>query len=169
MRYILLSILISIASSLALSGQELYLQLERANSLKVKRYAPGDHIRYRTKQYDAWQSGRIDQLLYEDRALVFADRITYLRDMTHFSYDRRFVQGLGGKLQQAGVTWLALSGLTEGLKALGVLESGYDFGWDTLAIGAGAYAGGLIIRRTWGTARIRLNDRRRLRIVDLDF
>lgn len=167
MRYFITTILLVLLAG-SLSSQVM-LQLERRNSLKVKRYHPGDILRFKTKEYKEWQSGEIVQILPEAKSLVFADRITYLRDITHVSYDRRWAKVGGTKLTQFGIVWLSLAGISELAKKAGVLRSNYDAGPDTIAIGVWAIATGLILKKGFGIARKRINKRNRVRIIDLSF
>ena len=149
---------------------QVYVQFERANTLKVKRYSPGDRISFKSLKYPgAWQSGEILEILPEDKAIVFADRISYLDDFEYLRYTRPWPNGIGTNLMRFGVAWFIFAGIIEGGRATGVLETQYEFGTDTAIIGGSAILGGFLTKKLWGTATYRMNSRNRVRIIDIRF
>lgn len=148
---------------------QIYLQLEKANTTKVIKFSTGDRVFFRTARYgDEWQSGNIYRILPEEKALVFDDRITYLQDITHFKYYRAWPNGIGTNLMRFSGAWFVFAGIIEGGTALGVLESNYRFGADTAIIGGTAFLTGFLTKKIWATAVRKMNDRNRLRIIDLN-
>ena len=149
------------------SGQ-LFLQLERAGSLKVKKYPQGTDIQFKTKAYpDYWQNGKIYQIIPEEQSVVFSDRITYLRDYTHFRFQRSWPNALGTNLTRFGVSWFAFAGLLTGLSEVGALENPFNFGTDTVIIGASALVTGYLTKKLFTTVTRKINGKNRLRIIDL--
>lgn len=147
---------------------QVFLQLEKANVPTVRKYAAGDKIYFMSTVYPKkWQSGRIVQILPEDNAVVFDDRITYLRDITHFKYYRPWPNAIGTNLMRFGVAWFVFAGIIEGGRATGVLDTQYKFGTDTAVIGASAILGGFLIKSVWAASVKKMNNRNRLRIIDI--
>jgi hypothetical protein len=149
---------------------QIYLQYEKANSTKVTKYGPGQQITFKTIQYpEYWLKGEIYKILPDEKALVFDDRITYLKDITHFRYYRTWPKAIGTNLMRFGAAWFLFAGIIEGGSAIGVLETNYKFGTDTAIIGGTALIGGFLTRSLWGTATKPINGHNRLIIIDLRF
>ena len=152
-----------------LDGQ-VFFQLERANTTKVKRYSIGDVITFRTDEYNEhWLTGKIVNILPDDNALVFYDKIMYLDEMTHFRYQRDWARITGNTLMRFGVAWLSFAGIIEGLRRLDAIETQYEFGTDTAIIGLSALTTGFLTKKLWQTAMVKLNNRNRVRILDIQF
>lgn len=152
-----------------LEGQK-YLQLERSNSFKVKRYQEGDEIKFRMNTFeDNWFVDPILELLPAEKSIVFYDKIIQIDEITHIQYNRRWAN-LGGKsLMSFGASWLAFGGAIEGLRRLDVIDTEYTFGTDTAIIGVTSIASGWLVQKLWSKATKKINDRNRLRILDLNF
>lgn len=159
-------IVLSLSTLDSLSAQ-LYFQFEEAFTTDVRKYQVGDIIEFRTKQFQGWQQGSISQILPEDNALLFEDRITHLEDFTHFKYTRPAAVAVGTTLELFGASWLLIGGAIEGLRGVGAIETQYEFGWDTAIIGVTSMATGFLTRKLWGKAVKKMNDRNRVRIIDL--
>lgn len=146
----------------------MFLQLERAGSLKVRKYPAGAEIKFKTAAYpDYWQNGNIYQVIPEEQSIVFSDRITYLKDYTHFRYDRPWPKAIGTNLTRFGVSWFAYAGLITGLNELGVLENPFEFGTDTVVVGGAALVTGYLTKKLFSTVTRKINGKNRLRIIDL--
>lgn len=149
---------------------QLYFQLERAGSLKVRKYSPGDPISFQTRKIpDEWQSGTILEILPREEALVFDDRITYIADINRFRYKRPWPNVIGASLFRFGIAWFVFAGIIEGGRRAGVLDTNYSFGTDTAIIGASAISSGFLIRELWAEAVLDIGTRHRVRIIDLRF
>ncbi len=158
-----------ILCSKGISGQ-IYLQLEKANSLNVRRYSAGDHITFRTSEFgENWLDGHIHQILPKEDALVFYDKIVYLPEVTHFQYTRPWLHGLGANTMRFGAAWLTFATTIEGLRRLDAIDTQYEFGVDTAVIGLTAVATGFLVQKIWGRAVKKMNSRNRLRIIDVTF
>lgn len=158
-----------IVSSTQISAQ-LFLQLEKSNSTTVHKYGIGEKIHFKTIDYpEYWQNGKIYRILPEEKALVFDDRITYLKEISHFKYYRKWPNGIGVNLMRFGAAWFVFAGIIEGGRSTGVLDTSYEFGTDTAIIGGTALIGGFLTKAIWGTATKTINDSNRLRIIDLRF
>jgi hypothetical protein len=162
--YLLFICLITFSSSDA----QVYFQFEQANSLKVKKYGIGDVLSYQTSKYPGvWQEGEIIDINVERQSVVFIDRVSYLNEMTYIKYNRPWAYGVGTSLFVFGTSWLVFGGAIEGLRSIGAIETNYTFGWDTAIIGGTAMASGYLTRALWGTAVKKLNEKKRVRIIDL--
>lgn len=149
---------------------QVYFQYEHAGTTKVRRYVAGDEVIFRTKKFgDAWLKGRIERILPEDNALVFYDRISYLDDITYYQYERGWAKGTGVTLMRFGGSWLLFGGAIEGLRRADVIDTSYEFGADTAIIGLGSIAIGYLTKSLWSTAIKKVNDRNRVRIIDVRF
>lgn len=147
---------------------QIFLQLEKANTPDVKKYSAGDRIYFKTAVYSKyWQRGNIVQIIPEDNALVFEDRITYVQDITYFKYFRTWPNAIGSNLMRFGAVWFVFAGIIEGGRASGVLDTQYKFGADTAIIGGSALLSGFLMRKLWAVSVKKMNDRNRLRIIDL--
>lgn len=165
MKYLLLYVLLIISYT---ADSQIFLQLEKANSTKVIKYSSGDQIYFKSIEYpEYWQDGKIYRIIPEEKSVVFGDRITYLKDITSFRYYRRWPQAIGNNLMRFGVSWFAFAGLIEGLSELELIDSPYRFGTDTAIIGASAIASGYLTKKLFTVVTKKMNDRNRLRIIDL--
>ncbi len=150
-----------------ISGQ-VFFQYEQANSIKVRKYPIGAWVSYQTDRYPGvWQEGEIIDINVDRQSLVFFDRVSYLSEMTHVRYDRPWAIASGTGLFVFGVGWLGYGGVIEGLRSANIIETNYVFGWDTAIIGGTALVTGYVTRRAFGTAVKKLNDKKRVRIIDL--
>lgn len=149
---------------------QLFLQLEQSNSLEVKKYSPGDLLHYRTKEFgNNWLNDKIINVLPEDNALLFYDKIIHLDEITHIQYPRPWADATGYSLMGFGSGWLIYGGVIEGLSSINAIESNYRFGKDTAIIGVTAIASGYLIKKLWSKAVRKMNQRNRVRIIDVRF
>ena len=149
---------------------QVYFQIERANSLDVKRYSINDMLTYRTNQFgENWITDPIGDILPEANSLLFYDRITHLDEITHIRYNRTFVQGLGTNTMRFGIAWLSFGVVIEGLRRMDAIETQYEFGADTAIIGGTAILTGYLSKKIWGTVVRKINNKNRLRIIDVRF
>ncbi len=147
---------------------QIYLQLERAGTVKVRKYASGEYITFKSTEHpEYWQHGPIYKILPEEKSVVFADRITYLRDISHFRYKRSWPQAIGNNLMVFGISWFGFAGLIELTSELDLIDSPYRFGTDTAIIGGTALVTGFLTKRLFTTVTKKINKRNRLRIIDL--
>ena len=157
------------AAYVSANGQ-IYFQYDQPNLEVVKRYSPGDRISFRTVQFgDNWINDDILQILPDDNALVFYDRITHLEEITHFRYDRKWARIAGVNLMRFGASWLIMGGVIEGLRRIDAIDTNYEFGTDTAIIGLSSIATGYLTNFLWGKAVKKINERNQVRIIDIRF
>ncbi len=149
---------------------QVYFQYEETNNLLTRRYSIGEVINFRLKDFgEEWIKDDILNLLPEDKSVVFYDQIVQLDQFTHIQYPRPWAHTTGITLMSFGSSWLIMGGTIEGLRSLDALETDYKFGVDTAVIGLSSIATGYLIRKIWGKAIKKLNERKRVRIVDIRF
>jgi len=149
---IVVALVLQLTSISALNAQ-IYLQLEQANSLEVRKYSPGEKITFRMKQFgDNWISDPILRILPEDDAIVFYDQIVHLDSLMGF-----------------GSSWLLFGGAIEGLRSIDAIDTQYEFGTDTAIIGLSTLAVGYLTQKLWSKAVKKMNRRNRLKIIDVRF
>jgi|GEM_PF-1300458 len=166
---IVVALVLQLTSISALNAQ-IYLQLEQANSLEVRKYSPGEKITFRMKQFgDNWISDPILRILPEDDAIVFYDQIVHLDEITHFSYQRPWAKATGLSLMGFGSSWLLFGGAIEGLRSIDAIDTQYEFGTDTAIIGLSTLAVGYLTQKLWSKAVKKMNRRNRLKIIDVRF
>ncbi len=149
---------------------QVYFQYEETNNLLTRRYSIGEVINFRLKDFgEEWIKDDILNLLPEDKSVVFYDQIVQLDQFTHIQYPRPWAHTTGITLMSFGSSWLIMGGTIEGLRSLDAIETDYKFGVDTAVIGLSSIATGYLIRKIWGKAIKKLNERKRVRIVDIRF
>lgn len=148
-----------------LSAQRVLL-LERANQSKSERLMEGDEITFRLRGDKFWQSGNIAELRPDIQAMVINDRFIMLEEIESLRFPgSRFGSGIGLSLITFGAGWsaFALVGYaTDGDET--TAYSATDMSVTLTTVGTG-----LLLRQIFSRKKFKVNDRRRLRIVDLTF
>ena len=163
-----LTILFLIITSTQISAQ-IFLQLERAESVKVTKFYAGDKIKYKTSDIDRWQEGIIMQVIPDGNSLLFGDQLLSVGNITHVDIPRPTAAALGKSFMFFGASWLLASGVIEGLRSINALDTDYRFGWDTAGIGLSSLGIGFIMDRFLSRDVRRINNTNRLRVLDITF
>lgn len=163
-----LVVLFVLISTQQISAQ-VFLQLERAESLRVNKFFSGDKLKYKTSDIDRWQEGIIMQVIPDGNSLLFGDQLLSVGDITHVDIPRPTAEVLGKSFMFFGASWLLASGVIEGLRSIDVLDTDYTFGWDTAGIGLSSLGIGFIMDRFLSRDVRRINNTNRLRILDITF
>jgi len=79
-RLLIVLIVIVIAQQ---SEAQIFLQLEKSESVDVKKFYAGDKIKYKTTQIDKWQEGIIMKVLPDGNSLLFSDQLLSVEDITY--------------------------------------------------------------------------------------
>lgn len=147
-----------------LVAQSIYLQLEKTNSAKTKKYTRGDAFEYRTTDDPEWQLGRIERLVPEEELIIFQNRYVALAEITDLRHagPRRWSVPAGASLITFGATWGALS----------VISGVFDRETDPLTpsdgvVALGSAGLGLALLRLFRYRKYPLGRRYRLRLLDL--
>jgi hypothetical protein len=151
---------------IGLKGQ-VYLQVEQAETTDVERFSVGDRFEFKTKDIEGWQKGTLERLLPEPQSLLFNDAIVNVSEISHVKLYHPAASTVGMTFMFFGATWLVAGGTIEGLRQINAIDTQYEFGWDTLTIGASAMATGYLIHRFLGSTVRRINSRNRVRVLDL--
>ena len=61
-----------------------FVQLEVYNSTKTIKYAPGQKIVFKTKEFPKeWQKRKIEKIMYEENIIIFPQGMVHLDEITH--------------------------------------------------------------------------------------
>ena len=143
---------------------QIYLQVEKYNSLKTIKFQPGDQIDFRLHAYpDTWRRGILSDILVEEQVIILDGDLFKLDDIKDIRIFKPWALGLGLRLQQFAAVWALYA------VVLQIVSDDFDIGIDTVAIGAGSYGLGWLIRKIFGKKRFKLGKNSRLRIIDLRF
>lgn len=141
---------------------QVFVQLELFNDPKARKYTIGDKITYKsTYSADEWQTGKIEQILIKDKALQLNNDLISLDQMTDFMLYRPTAKYFGVTFQTFGGIW-TLYGAFSYSNDPNVTSLG-----EWLGVGLGSYALGWVLRRFVYKVPVKLNDKNRMRIVDL--
>ena len=151
---------------LNIDGQ-VYLQVEQAETTDLERFSVGDRFVFKTKDIEGWQKGTLERLLPVPQSILFDDAIVNLSEVSHVRLYRPAASALGRTFMFFGASWLVAGGVIEGLRQINAIDTQYEFGWDTVVIGAGAIASGYLIDKILGSTVRKINKRNRVRIIDL--
>ncbi len=151
---------------IGLNGQ-IYLQVEQAETTDVERFSVGERFEFKTNDVEGWQKGTLERLLPEPQSLLFKDAIVNVSEISHVKLYHPSASTFGKTFIFFGASWLVAGGVIEGLRQINAIDTQYEFGWDTVAIGASAMATGYLINRFLGSTVRRINKRNRVRIIDL--
>ncbi len=158
---IILTLIVGILESQKCDAQ-VFLQIEKFNSLDLIRLGPGDKIQYKTNEYkDTWRSETIDQILPDEGTLVIDGYLYKIEDFYKVSVPHSYgKRALGPILQSFGGGWLLFGGI-------GALFLNGDFTfWDAI-IGTSAVGLGTLFKKVFKKRVFTMGQNSRLRIVDL--
>lgn len=148
-----------------LSAQRVLL-LEKKGRDQAQRLMEGDELTFRMKGDNFWQSGRITELRPDIQAIVMNERYILLDEIEALRFTRSNLAGvIGPTLMTFGVgwsTWALIGYATDGNPD--TAYSSFD-----ATVSATAVATGFLMWKLFRRRKIKLNDRNRLRILDLTF
>jgi len=145
------------------SSAQRLLQLERWNDPVTIKFFEGDKIYIKTIDFPGeWQSVKIENINPEENFLMYKGGFMHVSDITDIRIYRSWAKHLGEKLIIFGVGWLSYGGVAAAFL-------GFDFGWDTLAIGGSAIGLGWLIKKLFAKHDYKLGKKHRLRMLDLRF
>lgn len=154
---------------LFLSLQSIYpqkfLQLEKAGTLKVKKFFVGDEIYFQVKegQETYWRTEVITDILVDERILLFPKGMVRLEDITAIKTFRNAQSARRFSLMfyNFGIGWLVFS-LADALV-------GGTLSWSVAVVTGSSLAIGFIIGKIFKAKTYRLGNKRRLRVLDVTF
>ncbi len=142
---------------------QVYLQLEKFNSLKTIKFEPGSELEFRLHAYpDTWRQGTLSDILVNEQVIILDGDIFKLDDLKDIRIFKPWAHRLGVSLQQFAGAWTLYAVVLQ-------LVGEFEIGRDTVIIGAGSYGIGWLIKKIFGKKKFKLGKNSRLRIVDLRF
>ncbi|PHI19625.1 hypothetical protein CEQ90_12190 [Lewinellaceae bacterium SD302] len=161
---LLLLIFFTLGQSL-LYGQRVLL-LEKAGQNQSQKLYEGDGLTFRMKGDNFYQEGMISELRPDIQAMVINDRFILLNEVESLRFEGSGILNYAGlSLMTFGVGWSLFA--AAGYAVDGNPETSYS-GFD-LTVSATSFATGFLLRKLFARRRFKLNDRKRLRVVDLSF
>ena len=155
--------------SVTMQGQ-LFLQMERTGTLKVKRYQIGDEVCFKLKgENQDFRTEYIEDILPEQDIIIFSNgmvRRTEIAFIRSF-HPRKWSKPLGQQLMIFGVGWGLFSLGAKAAFLLGATSTVSPLTLGTAAIVGTAIGIGWIIQKAFRQKTYRFGKKRRLRILDL--
>ena len=161
MKFLSLLIFFVFNNSIELCSQ-IYLQIETKNNPKTSKLYQGMLIEYARKDYPKiWRKSEIMGIIPETDLLLMEDNYIKPSDIVALRYDRPVVSGIGKKMMQASAVWFVYGGLA----TLGIDD--YTISTREIVYGVSAASIGYLLRKIFGKRKMKIGNRRRLRIVDI--
>lgn len=146
----------------SLSGQ-VYLYLEDMMQVQAIKIPEGASISIKTLKATRWTNYRIEKLYAEDNIIIHSNGMIDLADVTHLRIQRKWVVALGSSLQAFGSAWAVY-----GLIILAANPSVVQL--SSIAVGSLIpIAAGYIMKKIWKYKKYKINQKTRLKILDLSF
>lgn len=163
MKHLFLSTIILFLA--ANTNAQIYLQLEKAGTLKTIRYAEGDMLTFRLKNDDkGWYERTIVSIDVPGKRLIFPDVVMSVDSIDAIRLDRKAVvaQVLGGALQIGGINQILFTGYY-------ALFQDRKLDWGSMGFGALNIIVGTVLKRLFRHPVFNVSQRKRLRLIDLNF
>ena len=149
----------------SLTAQQ-FLQLEKVNSLKVKRFYIGDELTFQLEdEYGNkyWRTEVIERILVEEGILIFPKGKVNLKDILAIrTYNsRQFGNKAALSLYTFGAGWILYSLIDAAF--------GGTLTWSVAIVSGTAFATGFIIKQIFKQRTFKMGKKRRLRVLDLTF
>ena len=153
------SILMCTCSSV---NAQIYLQLERANSTKTIKFFVGDILEFKLKEFPkTWRQEEILAIKPEANTIVFEDNFYNISEFHTIRLTKPWAKSIGTNIMYFSAAWFTYGGIAT------LADSGYTMSKDEIIIGGVFAAVGYLIRTLFHKKKIKLNKRKRLRIMDL--
>lgn len=142
---------------------QIYLQLERPNNPKSLKFYEDEIFEFTLKAFpNTWRYETILAIKPDANTLVFEDNFYNIDEFHAIRLRKQWATSIGTNLLYASAAWFtygAIGSLTSG-------SDGYKMSSDEILIGATAATIGYFIRTVLSKKKIKLNSRKRLRIMD---
>ncbi len=141
---------------------QLFLQIEKAGSLKTIKYQIGDQVTFKLKGAEQnYRTEYIENIIPEENIIVFSNGMANLDDITAIRsfHPSRWSKPVGASLMSFGLGWgfFSLVGAVVGtpmtISTAVVVGTGFGLGW--------------LIQKIFVHKTYRIKNKRRLRILDL--
>jgi hypothetical protein len=138
-----------------------FIQLEKANRARTIKFYVGQEITYRLKSDNEWHIGTITNARM-DSQLVALDMKQYrIADIDAIRLQHPgLVRNTGRALMVFGTSWA-------GFSLIGAAFDDYKLTAGTAIVSGTSLASGFILHRIFRNKNVKLNDRRRLRAVEI--
>ena len=159
-----LLLLICLLSAQMIQAQKV-LQIEKFGNPNSEKIEIGSFLTYQVINDDIWYQGVIRDLRVDQSVIEFDDRYLALDKITAFQYERRWPGQIGTQLALFGAAW-------SGWALIGTLtdnDPSTNYRWSDAIVTGSSAAIGLSLPIVFGKKTIRFGDRRRLRMLDLNF
>lgn len=147
------------------TNAQLFLQLEKAGTLKTIRYTEGDLLTFRLKNDDkGWYERTIVSIDPQGNRIIFPDVTLSVDSIEAIRLERKAIvaQILGGALQVGGINQILFT-------AYYAIFQNRKLDWTSLGFGALNVIVGTVLKRLFRHPVFRVNQRKRLRLIDLNF
>jgi hypothetical protein len=169
--WIALAFLLLSGAALPAAGQK-FLQLEKLNSVRTRKYYPGDEITFRLNN-GQWYTRVIEDVSYEGQLLLFAHGHASIDSIVAFrTYEvAGWSRSIGNQMFNFAVAWLLFSAIDEAVDE----DPFRNIPQSTWIIPLSSTAGGLALKRIFRHRTFRLKKdedgqalKWRLRVLDLN-
>lgn len=141
------------------------LQLERYGRAKTTKFFVGDEITYRLKGEKDWNTRVIDDLEVADGLIVAVDRYIKVADIEALRHERHWAQPVGKQLFWFGTGWSFYGLVGNALDG----NPNTHYRWGDAVVTGTAWGLALLLPKTMRYKRTHLGERKRLRLVDINF
>jgi hypothetical protein len=140
-----------------------YLQIEKKNSLKLRRFSEGDWISYKMKgQDEPWKIEQIGRIVPESNLLLMPNGMVKISDIDKIRLERYWTKAFQASTYTFGAGWLFWNGVGIIVKEEKMTKS------DWVVVGT-ALGSGFLVRKLFKYKKFNMNRKYRLRLVDLNF
>ena len=144
---------------------QLFLQLEKAGTLKTIRYTEGDLLTFRLKNDDkGWYERTIVSIDVPGNRIIFPDVTLSVDSIEAIRLERKAIvaQLLGSALQVGGINQILFT-------AYYAIFQDRKLQWSSMGFGALNIVVGTVLKRLFRRPVFHINQRKRLRLIDLNF
>jgi hypothetical protein len=140
-----------------------YIQIERANIMKVKRIELGESVTFKLKGNDQmWQTKDLTDVIPEQNIALFDGQIVKLQEVAKIRSSRTFLPAIGKQMYRFGGLWLVYA-------SLGDLLDKSEFKKIDIIVPATAFGLGFVFQKGCKYKYSRFGKNHRLRAIDLGF
>ncbi len=144
---------------------QVFLQLNRYGNPEPKRFYIQDNLYYQSVDYkDQWLKREIDSFLIPDSTIVFTDGMIKVNTITKIKIFKPLANSIGTRLIQFGAVWLLYGTAAH-------IYYSQTTPWDSRVWGVslGSIASGWLTKKLFSSKTYSINDKNRLKIMDLTF
>lgn len=151
MRHVILTIALICAAFLGTSVAQRFLQLEKVNSPKVRKYYPGNEITFQLSG-DQWYTRIIEEVSYEEKTLLFANGHVHVDSILAFRTfePRKWSRPVGNQLYNFAVAWTGFSLISAAVDDSDTYTRG------DVAVAAASAATGFLLKQAFKKRTFRL-------------